>query len=185
MQAAQCHPRFHRREILNHGLLQSLLPSSLASILFHGIIIAATVLAARGCEKGVPVDAGGNEYRTIGLTQLPDDATEQTDSELPPAAVVDPAQDGEVEAVPDVNVAVPESVPSVNKLLEHVDSPSPNTSIELPDVVGVGAPLPGMDLPSRLVPPTGGRLSGAFQRHRGLMKQHSWTSLTAGNDLSI
>ena len=142
-------------------LLQSLLPSSLASIVFHGLLIAAMFLAARGCEKGVPVDAGGNEYRTVGLTLLPDEAIEQADSESPPAAAVDSPRDGEIEPVPDVDVAVPETVPSVNELLEHSDPSSTDASINMPELVGPGAPLPGLDLPPRLIPPPGGRLPGA------------------------
>ncbi len=142
-------------------LLQSLLPSSVASIAVHGVILAAMFLAARGCEQGVPVDVGGEEFQTIGLTDLPGDAVDQADSELPPIEELITAQDGHIEPVADVEVAVPDQAPSVNDLLAPSHQSVSDVTLELPEVPGFGAALPGADPPARLIRKANGGPQGA------------------------
>ena len=144
-------------------LLQSLLPSSLASLVVHGLIISITFLAIRGCEQGVPADAGGEEFRTIGLTNLSDNTSDPTDSELPPADETEPVQDGQVEPVPDLDAAVPDRAPSVNDILNPSDRPAADVVSEIPEVTGPGSTLPGLDPPARLIPPKSGQRDGGSQ----------------------
>jgi hypothetical protein len=52
--------------------LAALLPSSLVSLAVHlGVLIVAG-MSLRGCDRGVPVEAGGRDYREVGLAVIPD-----------------------------------------------------------------------------------------------------------------
>ncbi|MCH2209970.1 MAG: hypothetical protein MK110_01610 [Fuerstiella sp.] len=135
--------------------LQSLLPSSVASIVLHGLAIASTLLIARGCQQGVPADAGGEEYHTVGLVQLlPEEPTVHKDSDLPASIEFTTPQDGEIDP------AVPETPPSVDELLSDHRSVDPTGSVEIPNLIGIGTLMSGADAPVRLVSPSGGRSTG-------------------------
>ncbi|MCH2200357.1 MAG: hypothetical protein MK102_00185 [Fuerstiella sp.] len=135
--------------------LQSLLPSSVASIALHGLIIGTILLMSRGCEPGVPVDAGGEEFHTVGLTQLfPDKPTVHTNSDLPASNEFNPPQEGEIDPV------VPETPPNVEQLLSDYRSSESAEAMKLPNVTGIGALMSGADAPVRLISPPGGHSKG-------------------------
>ena len=141
-------------------LLQSVLPSCVASFAVHGIILAAMFMAVRGCEQGVPADTGGEEFRTIGLTDLPGDTVDQTDTRLPPVEKLVPRQDAYIEPVADIEIAVPDQAPSVNELLAPSHQSISETTAEVPELPGFSALLPGAEPPASLVPHANGRRQG-------------------------
>jgi hypothetical protein len=141
--------------------LQALLPSGLASVAVHGLIVAITFWTAKGCEPGIPAEAGGNEFRTIGLTTTPSHAAnEQTNRDAPPTEDESPPRKGDVEPTPDVNAAVPESSPDITELLKHSDSSTQSQATKALNVIGAGAPLPGLDPPPQVVQQNGGNIVG-------------------------
>lgn len=143
-------------------LLQSLLPSSLASIAVHGLLLFLMLQAVRGCDKGVSSDAGGEEFRTVGITPLAPPADRQTDRDAPPTDDSADSQPVESDAVEDVEAAVPQEAPSVKQLLNQDDRSTADETIERPNVIGPGAPLDGLIAPlSPQVLPSGGSVTGS------------------------
>lgn len=142
-------------------LLQSLLPSSMASLVVHGLILLVMFQAVRSCDQGVPSDAGGEQFHTIGLTTLSDPADRQTDRNTPPSEDDLPPQEGETQPTPNVDSAVPDQLPNVNELLNHSQTPTQGDTIELPEVIGAGSPLPGLSNPrQQQILPGGGGVTG-------------------------
>lgn len=144
-------------------LLTSLLPSGLASIAVHGLILFIMLQTLRGCERGVSSDAGGEEFRTVGLTPLSHSAHEETSLDAPPAE--DPAEQQPAETVEQTAVAdtaVPQQAPDASQLLNHADASPAAEAMEQPRVIGPGAPLAGLVAPLTQQPsPSGGHITGA------------------------
>ncbi len=125
---------------------KSLLPSSVGSLTLHVLMLLFAGWSLRGCQQGQPAEAGGENFRDIGLaiisdssaavTDLPADQTQDTDIVQPAAAV--PPQD-----------VVPQEAPSVAELLGQTDQSATDSATrdflnELPAVIGPGAPLAGL-----------------------------------------
>ncbi len=145
-------------------LLQSLLPSAVASVVVHSLLLLMMFQLIRGCETGVPADAGGEEFQELGIARLPDPADRHTELDTPPTDDPTEPQPGETEPVPDVDAAVPEQAPSVSELLNSTEaSPATDSSSETISVIGPGAPLPGLVAPmtQRLIQPDGGLSGGS------------------------
>lgn len=138
-----------RRKTHESRLLQSLLPSGLASIAVHGLILFIMLQTLRGCEQGVSSDAGGEEFKKIGLTPLAHPAHQETDLDAPPTE--DPAEQSQQQETIDqaaiADAAVPQQAPDTSQLLNHADASPSDAAVEQPRVIGPGAPLAGLVAP--------------------------------------
>lgn len=143
------------------GLLRSLLPSGLLSVIVHGVILTITFLAARGCDQGIQAEPGGEKFRTVGLAPKSDEASDRSD------AVSSDAQESEQESVeepvlmPDAETAVPDRK-AIDSLLPTSDTPVPSESDNQMEVIGPGTPLKSMvaDPPIQVLPAPGNRAGG-------------------------
>lgn len=143
------------------GRLLTLLPSGLASLAVHGLIVGIMFWTAKGCEQGIPAEAGGNEFRTIGLTNVPaHTANEQTNLDATPTQDEALPRQGDVDVTPDVKAAVPETSPDISELLKHSDSSAQSQAMEALNIIGAGAPLPGLEPPPQILRQNGGNIVG-------------------------
>ncbi|MEZ6062139.1 MAG: VWA domain-containing protein [Planctomycetaceae bacterium] len=125
---------------------KSLLPSSLGSLVLHVLVLLLAGWSLRGCQQGQPADAGGEQFRDIGLTAINDssDAVSDRPADQPQDAdVIQPASQRPPQDV------VPQEAPTVAELLGKTDLQSTNSSTaamlnEVPAVIGPGAPLAGL-----------------------------------------
>jgi len=143
--------------------MQSLLPSTILSVIVHGILIAITLWALRGCERGAPAAPGGEKFRTVGLTSLPAEGSDRNDAPSPNFNDLRPAQDGEPEPIRDALSAVPDKAPSIDELLNATTATDSSVGAQIPTVIGPGAPLPGLPgvaSATPLVRPPGSRTGG-------------------------
>lgn len=131
------------------SLLKSILPSSVASICVHVFILVVAGMSLRGCEKGVPVEAGGQNFRQIGLAVVNDQSTAETDvasqNSLDDAVVEQPS---DIEPVAEQTPVVPSEAPSVAELLgqnplKTEASAMSDSANDLPDIIGAGTPIGG------------------------------------------
>lgn len=131
------------------SLLKSILPSSLASVCVHALIVVIAGMSLRGCEQGVPVEAGGQKFRQIGLAVINDQSTAETDVAAQNSQEdADVEQPSEVEPTSEQSPVVPTQAPSVAELLgknpfeTEADAMS-NASNDLASVIGPGTPIGG------------------------------------------
>ena len=126
-----------------------MLPSSLASLCVHALIVVIAGMSLRGCEQGIPVEAGGQNFRQIGLAVVNDQSTAETDiaaqNSQDDAEVEQPS---EIEPVSDQTPVVPTEAPSVAELLgenpfeTEADAMS-DASNDLASIIGPGTPIGG------------------------------------------
>lgn len=146
----------HRSQM--KGLFQSLLPSSVASVVFHALVLSLTVWGARGCQSDMQAKAGGEKYRHVGLAQLPTKASERDDSLRSEA--VDGVNESLDPPIPDVNSAVPDQLPNPFKVLDQQQAVEANS--ESMNMIGPGTPLASqiLDPPLRRLPSAGSVAGG-------------------------
>jgi Mg-chelatase subunit ChlD len=140
-------------------LIRSLLPSGVLSVVVHAVTVAITCLAARGCDVGIQADAGGEEFRTVGLVAKSEDASDR--SETLSSAAEEAEQVPEPFVLPDAESAVP-TQQAIEALLPKSDSPVPTKSESQMQVIGPGTPLRSMvvDPPIQALPSAGSKAGG-------------------------
>ena len=157
--------------------LKAMLPSSLLSVAVHALILLMAGLSLRGCEKGAPVEAGGRDYREIGLAFVPDQSPAETEqpAQNPQDAVE--VQPSDADPLSLERPVVPTEAPKLTELLgrepssvESTDSANP--VLEVPNIVGAGTPIGGL-------PTAGGGLPELI-RPKGKSGQGSAGSPTPG-----
>lgn len=125
--------------------LRALLPSSAISLGVHLILVVVAGMSLKGCEQGVPVQAGGAEFHEIGLAVINDSSDNNT-----AIAAANPS-DADIEQPADANAEditrqeeLPTEAPNIEALLNpsFVDSQSPSTvpsPMDLADIIGSGS----------------------------------------------
>jgi len=140
-------------------LLQSLLPSGIASVCVHGLILFVTFLAARGCDQGIQAEAGGEKFQQIGLAQLPDRAADSADALSSAAELPEQPSDQQV-SVPDATTAVPDQLPTEHLQTQPDAAEARDTQHEF-NVIGPGTPLSrAVSEPIRVLPSAGSQAGG-------------------------
>lgn len=139
---------------------QSLIPSSVLSVCVHLLILIIAGSSLRGCEEGVLAQAGGPQYRDIGLTVIPDASDQLTDvpEENPTESEV------ERPSVQTPSPRVPQEAPTVADLLDRnseQQNPVTHQSPDLPQTIGPGHPLSGLNGIPELIRPAGTSGRGA------------------------
>lgn len=138
---------------------KSLLPSGVASLVLHALLLVCATSTLRGCQKGQVAEPGGDVFREVGLFVVQgsdsgadaDAGTADADGQpsensatppvdKPPAETAQPAVD--------VSTAVlPREAPSVSQLLGQQDPLDNRETLHgdstLPPLIGPGAPLSG------------------------------------------
>lgn len=161
----------------SRSLLQAMLPSSLVSVCIHGLILVVAGLSLKGCEKGVPVEAGGQSFREIGLAIVSDQSSQETDipSQNPQDSTEERPSEMDVRPIEQPNL--PREAPTFAELVSDnavmADSSDlAESTVESPNVIGPGTPITGL-------PPAGGGLSELI-RPQGTSGQGSAGSPTPG-----
>ena len=130
--------------------LAALLPSSMVSLGVHLVVLIVAGVSLRGCDKGVPVEAGGQDFRQVGLVVIPDrsDANTTTRQQNPhdvdPEHASDPTSDPVTQ--PETVASIPTEAPTISQLLatESSDTPATNplaTAMDLSKTIGPGEPI--------------------------------------------
>lgn len=108
----------------------------------HALILIVAGVSLKGCEKGAPAEAGGREFRDIGLAVLPDSSqpSDNPHQETPQDAESDTPSELENEQV--VQNSIPTEAPNLAELLnqQNADRTSEADNAEHPEVVGAGLP---------------------------------------------
>lgn len=129
---------------------RAILPSSLISLTAHVAILIFAGMSLRGCDSGPPVEAGGRDFRTIGLAVIPDasEAVSNQPARDPLDSDIETTSDGDTVAKPVEKIPVPTEKPDVAEMLGHdraVDARQPTESNQKPlNIVGAGEPIGGL-----------------------------------------
>ncbi|MFY9256821.1 MAG: hypothetical protein WAO83_25435 [Fuerstiella sp.] len=146
------------------SLLKAILPSSLVSICTHCTILVVASLSFKGCETGVPVEAGGQNYREIGLAMVSDESSEETDIPSRNPQDSTDVRPSEPDAQPVEQLKIPSEMPSLNDLVGERSAVTESNALEDsaaegPNVIGPGIPISGLPAPggglSELIRPSG------------------------------
>ena len=121
-------------------LLHSWLPSTVLSAAIHGVVIAFTLWAMRGCEQGAPSETGGEQFRTIGLAALPDRGSDEDTGRLQDSSDQQTPREGDLDATRRAAAAIPRQAPIIDDLLNRSDV----DDRQRPDVIGPGRALHGL-----------------------------------------
>lgn len=134
--------------------LRSMLPSGLVSICIHATILAIASFTLRGCEKGAPAQAGGLNYREIGLAVVPSEAAEPSEDRSPAPQDADAEAPSENKPTDRVQDSIPTEAPNIADLLsQNSDSPKDNEKTsESREVIGAGLPAGGLTLTGDGIP---------------------------------
>lgn len=131
----------------NYRRLKALLPSGAISISIHCILVVVAGVSLRGCEQGVPVQAGGAEFHEIGLAVISDSADNNTATPAVNPSDSDVEQPAEADAEDLTKVDdIPTEAPSLDQLLNPSTSPSSADTqipkpLDLENILGSGRPL--------------------------------------------
>ena len=126
--------------------LRALLPSSAISLCVHLIVVVVAGMSLKGCEQGVPVQAGGAEFHEIGLAFVNDTADNNTAIAAANPSDADIEQPAEAESEDVIKQEeLPTEAPNIEALLNPstVNSQSPSTvpsPLDLTNIIGVGSP---------------------------------------------
>lgn len=127
----------------------SLLPGGIASVCVHAVLLIVAGMSLRGCEKSAPIEAGGRDFREIGLAVLPDHS--ESASENSPATPQDGQAElpSETEDAPIEQPVLPTEAPDIAKLLGQQQSTESNAQPadadrSISDIIGPGIPLGGL-----------------------------------------
>lgn len=131
----------------NKSLLRVLFPSSAISITIHAIFMVVAGMSLRGCEQGVPVQAGGAEFHEIGLAVVNDSGDNNTaiPAANPSESEVEQPAEPDAEDMTKVD-EVPTEAPSLDQLLNPSTTPSSSntqipTPLDLENIIGSGQPM--------------------------------------------
>ena len=156
--------------------LRALLPSSLISMGVHITVLLLVGLSFRGCDHGPPVQAGGQNFREIGLAIVNDNSTPVSDLPAQNPQDTDVVQPAVPEPQAPQRSVVPTEVPNVSELLNQnrikSNSTDSDSQVDLSNTVGPGRPIGGL-------PEVGGGLVELI-RPQGTSGQGSSGSLTPG-----
>ncbi|MEQ9412126.1 MAG: hypothetical protein RIK87_30730 [Fuerstiella sp.] len=124
---------------------RSLWPGGLVSLCLHAVLLVLASISLRGCERGAPAQAGGRDYREVGLAVVPDrsePAAEQAQQNPQDQTADTPAEQlPEESEVP--TQSLPTEAPDVADLLGQQSTAAATPSERtLPDTIGPGM-LPG------------------------------------------
>lgn len=125
--------------------LRALIPSGAISICIHAILVVVAGMSLKGCEQGVPVQAGGADFHEIGLATINDSSDNNTSIAAANPADSEVEQPAEADAVDDTKVEeLPTEVPNIEELLNpsvvHSNSSSTVPSpMDLADIIGNGS----------------------------------------------
>lgn len=125
--------------------LRALVPSGAISICIHAILVVVAGMSLRGCEQGVPVQAGGAEFHEIGLAVINDSSDNNTNTAATNPTDSEVEQPAEADAVDVTKVQeLPTEVPNIEELLNpsatHSNSPSAIPSpMDLANIIGSGS----------------------------------------------
>lgn len=124
---------------------RALLPSGAISICIHLIFVVVAGMSLKGCEQGVPVQAGGAEFHEIGLAVINDSSDNNTNIAASNPSDTEVVQPAEVDAE-DVTKEedLPTEAPNIEALLNpsavaansQSTVPSP---MDLADIIGSGS----------------------------------------------
>lgn len=124
--------------------LRALVPSGAISICIHAILVVVAGMSLKGCEQGVPVQAGGAEFHEIGLAVINDSADNNTNTAATNPTDTEVEQPAEADAE-DVTKEeeLPTEVPNIEELMNPsaVHSNSPSTvpaPMDLESIIGSG-----------------------------------------------
>ena len=130
--------------------IRAILPSSLVSLSVHVAILILAGMSLRGCDSGPPVEAGGREFREIGLAVIPDaaEALSQQPAQNPQNTDIEQPSEENAKANPAEQIPIPTEAPNVAELLGHnrvSDAQSTTESTQKPlNIIGVGEPVGGL-----------------------------------------
>jgi hypothetical protein len=124
-------------------LLQALFPSGLASITVHSLIIAIVFVTTRGCEQGMPANAGNDKFRTVEITEIASTTTGQISQDTPSPEGETPPHKVDVEPIPAVEPTSP------------VGSTARTQAMEPLNDTGHDVPLPEFAQPPLMILPGG------------------------------
>jgi len=133
-------------------------------------------MSLKGCDKGAPMAAGGQEFREIGLAMVNDNSNQNTNQPTNNPQDTEDQQPPVPDAQPEPP-AVPTKAPSVSELLNPSLSEAPSdtaqdSQLDLSNTIGPGRPIGG-------VPEIGGGLAELI-RPQGKAGGGAAGSLTPG-----
>lgn len=100
---------------------RALLPSGAISICIHLIFVVVAGMSLKGCEQGVPVQAGGAEFHEIGLAVIDDSSDNKTNIAASNPSDTEVVQPAEVDAE---DVTKEEDLPTEAPNIEALLNPS-------------------------------------------------------------
>jgi hypothetical protein len=148
--------------------LRQLLPSGIASIVIHVLLLFVVAAILRGCQKGMTGETGGEVFRRVGIVQSEDDGDQEHAGDQGTADTESEGSPEVLEPVVDPDRQLPQEAPPVTDVISDnaLDSSSQHDTVatQLPPLIGAGSPLSGLP-PSNsggLIQPSsaGGELDG-------------------------
>ena len=129
--------RSSRHEAQPDGIGQTMLPGMLVSVVIHVVILVVASTTLRGCQRGIPAEAGGDHFRDVGLKLVSDSSN---DTDIPDQIDSDTQQPAMQQTTQIVAESVPDEAPSLDELLNDPPSDVNNllTETDLPPVIGAG-----------------------------------------------
>ncbi|MCP4174116.1 MAG: hypothetical protein GY758_25470 [Fuerstiella sp.] len=131
----------------NSGIrLAALLPGSMISLAVHLAVLVVAGMSLRGCDRGVPVEAGGRDYREVGLAVIPDRSDRNTSTPRQNPHDVEPEQAADPVARLQTQKSIPTEAPTISELLATEPSPNQASSplavaMDLSKTIGPGEPI--------------------------------------------
>ncbi|HAD57762.1 MAG TPA: hypothetical protein DCG12_00765 [Planctomycetaceae bacterium] len=149
----------------NDGKTGSLFSSGLVSVVVHALMLTIAGLTFRGCEKQAPAQAGGRDFREIGIATVPD-ASIPTDSEQTQPQENSEDQKDEQLTEETVSEAIPSEIPNVNQLLNQNGDSRAQNQTPSENLIGAGLPESGLpaggSIPDLIRPRTGSGPAGSL-----------------------
>ncbi|MEO2014753.1 MAG: hypothetical protein ABGZ53_10320 [Fuerstiella sp.] len=138
--------------------LAAMLPSSMVSIAVHLVVLLVAGLSMRGCDKGVAVEAGGRDFRQVGLVVISDHSNQNTSTPRQNPHDVEQENAADPVARPETVASIPTKAPTISELLaiESANSRSANplaVAMDLPKTIGPGEPIGGTTSLQGGIPP--------------------------------
>ena len=143
----------------------SLVSSGLVSVMAHALMLTIAGLTFRGCEKQAPAEAGGRDFREIGIATIPDASRPNDSDEAQPQEVEEDREDKQLteEAF---SQAIPSEIPNINQLLNQTGDSSAQNKSPSENLIGAGLPENGLpaggSIPELIRPRTGTGPAGSL-----------------------
>ncbi|HIE96173.1 MAG TPA: hypothetical protein EYQ63_03965 [Fuerstia sp.] len=130
----------------NGSRLAALLPSSLVSLAVHLVVLLVAGMSLRGCDKGVPVEAGGRDFRQVGLVVISDHSNQNTSTPRQNPHDVEQENAADPVALPETVTSIPTKAPTISELLatESANTRVSNplaVAMDLSKTIGPGEPI--------------------------------------------